>query len=157
MDYEIRKLKKNEVKVLDIFLYEAIFVPEGAMKPPKEIINTPELQVYVKNFGKQKGDICYVAETEGDIIGAVWTRIMKDYGHIDDNTPSLAISIFKDYRHYGIGTVLMKQILFELKEQGYKQVSLSVQKMNYAVGMYKNVGFKIVNENQEEYIMLCRL
>lgn len=157
MDYEIRKLKKNEVKVLDIFLYEAIFVPEGAVKPPKEIINTPELQVYVKNFGKQKGDICYVAEIEGNIIGAVWTRIMKDYGHIDDNTPSLAISIFKDYRHYGIGTVLMKQILFELKEQGYKQVSLSVQKMNYAVGMYKNVGFKIVNENQEEYIMLCRL
>lgn len=157
MDYEIRKLKKNEVKVLDIFLYEAIFVPEGAMKPPKEIINTPELQVYVKNFGKQKGDICYVAETEGNIIGAVWTRIMKDYGHIDDNTPSLAISIFMDYRHYGIGTVLMKQILFELKEQGYKQVSLSVQKMNYAVGMYKNVGFKIVNENQEEYIMVCRL
>lgn len=157
MDYEIRKLKKNEVKVLDIFLYEAIFVPEGAVKPPKEIINTTELQVYVKNFGKQKGDICYAAETEGDIIGAVWTRVMKDYGHIDDNTPSLAISIFKDYRHYGIGTVLMKQILFELKEQGYKQVSLSVQKMNYAVDMYKNVGFKIVNENQEEYIMLCRL
>lgn len=156
MDYEIRKLKKNEVKILDIFLYEAIFVPEGAVKPQKEIINTPELQVYVKNFGKQKGDICYVAEIEGNIIGAVWTRVMKDYGHIDDDTPSLAISIYKDYRHYGIGTVLMKKILFELKEQGYKQVSLSVQKMNYAVGMYKNVGFKIVNENQEEYIMVCR-
>ena len=33
--------------------------------------------------------------------------------------------------------------------QGYKQVSLSVQKMNYAVHMYLKVGFEIVDENDE--------
>ena len=43
-----------------------------------------------------------------------------------------------------------------LKEKGYKQVSLSVQKMNYAVRMYLNVGFEIVSENNEEYIMVCK-
>ena len=40
-----------------------------------------------------------------------------------------------------------------LKQYGYKRVSLSVQKVNYAVKMYKNLGFIIVGENQEEYIM----
>ncbi len=82
---------------------------------------------------------------------------MNDYGHIDDATPSLAISLYKEYRHMGIGTKLMKQILHALAEEGYKQVSLSVQKMNYAVKMYLGVGFEIVNENTEEYIMVCRL
>ena len=33
----------------------------------------------------------------------------------------------------------------------------SVQKANYAVKMYENVGFKIIDENDEEYIMVCEL
>ena len=43
MDYIIRKIKQEEVKVLDTFLYEAIFIPKGAEAPPKDIINQPEL------------------------------------------------------------------------------------------------------------------
>ena len=57
----------------------------------------------------------------------------------------------------GIGTRLMRNILSLLKEQGFKQASLAVQKANYAVRMYKNVGFEIVDENDEEFIMLCSL
>ncbi len=51
----------------------------------------------------------------------------------------------------------MKQILLILKEQEYKQVSLSVQKANYAVHLYKKVGFEVVHENEEDYIMVCKL
>jgi len=39
-----------------------------------------------------------VAEVDGKIVGAVWVRIMNDYGHIDNETPSLAISLYKEYR-----------------------------------------------------------
>lgn len=157
MDYRIRELKQEEVKMLDTFLYEAIFIPEGTEAPSRDIINLPELQVYVTDFGKHKGDICYIAEVDNVIIGAVWVRIMNDYGHVDDETPSFAISLLKEYRKNGIGTALMKKMLSELKVQGYKQASLAVQKMNYAVHMYKKVGFEIVDENDEEYIMICRL
>lgn len=72
MDYKIRNLKQNEVNVLNTFLYEAIFIPDGVDAPPYEIIKQPELQVYVTDFGKQKGDMCYVAETDDKIVGAVW-------------------------------------------------------------------------------------
>lgn len=82
---------------------------------------------------------------------------MDDYGHVDNETPSFAISLLKEYRNYGIGTDLMKQMLMKLRMQGYNQASLAVQKMNYAVSMYKKVGFEIVDENDEEYIMICRL
>ena len=157
MNINIRKINSNEYKLLDNFLYEAIFIPKGVSAPSKDIINQPELQVYVKNFGEDKGDLCLVAQVENEIVGAVWVRIMNDYGHIDDETPSFAISLLKEYRNYGIGTELMKQMLKKLKMQGYRQASLAVQKMNYAVRMYTNVGFEIVDENDQEYIMICRL
>ena len=157
MNYIIRKLKQEEVKILDTFLYEAIFIPEGVDAPPLEIINQPELQVYVEGFGTRKGDICFVAESDGVIVGAVWVRIMDDYGHVDDETPSFAISLLKEYRGKGIGTELMKRMLVEIKACQYKKTSLAVQKQNYAVRMYKNVGFEIVDENEEEYIMICQL
>ena len=157
MNYEIRKLKQEEVKLLDTFLYEAIYIPEGVEAPPREIINQPELQVYVADFGNRASDICFVAETDASVVGAVWVRIMDDYGHIDNDTPSFAISLLKEYRNYGIGTGLMKKMLAELKNCGYKQASLAVQKQNYAVKMYKKVGFQIVDENEEEYIMVCEL
>ena len=157
MDYKIRDIRKAEYGVLEDFLYEAIFIPEGVAAPSREIINKPELQVYIADFGKKKGDIGLVAEVDNKIIGAVWVRIMNDYGHIDDETPSFAISLYRDYRNHGIGTPLMQNMLKTLKKNGYKQASLAVQKANYAVKMYKNVGFEIVDENEEEYIMLCKL
>ena len=83
-------------------------------------------------------------------------RIMDDYGHIDDETPSFAISLYEEYRNMGIGTALMRDMLELLKNKGYKQTSLSVQKANYAVRMYQKVGFEVIDENEEEYIMVWR-
>ena len=156
MDYRIREIRENEYCILSEFLYEAIFIPEGMDKPPKSIIEQPELQVYIEDFGK-KDDWCLVAEVKGKIVGAAWVRIMDDYGHIDDETPSFAISLYEEYRNMGIGTALMRDMLEFLKNKGYRRTSLSVQKVNYAVRMYQKVGFEVIDENEEEYIMVCRL
>lgn len=157
MNVTIREIQKQEYPLLDNFLYEAIFIPEGVKVPPKTIITSPELQVYVEHFGESKDDWGLVAEVHSKIVGAVWVRIMNDYGHINDETPSLAISLYKEYRGFGIGTAMMKEILALLKSHGYKQVSLSVQKANYAARLYLKVGFEIVRENEEEYIMVYYL
>ncbi len=157
MNYEIRKIRENEYRVLNDFIYEAIFIPEGVAPPPKSIIEQPDLQVYVRDFGTEKDDICFVAEADNRIVGAVWVRDMPDYGHIEDGVPSFAISLYKEYRNFGIGTSLMKNMLDELRRRGYDRASLAVQKANYAVRMYKKAGFEIVDENEEEYIMVCRL
>lgn len=155
--YIIRGLQKGEADLLKDFLYEAIFIPKGAEPPARDIIEKPELRVYTDDFGTRRGDNCLVADFQGQVAGAVWTRIMNDYGHVDDQTPSFAISLYKEYRGYGIGTLLMTKMLELLKQQGYKRASLAVQKANYAVKMYQDVGFKIVDENAEEYIMVCEL
>ena len=102
MNYQIRKIRESEYPILSDFLYEAIFIPKGIERPPKSIIEQPELQVYIADFGKAD-DWCLVAETKEKIVGAVWVRIINDYGHIDDETPSFAISLYEEYRDLGIG------------------------------------------------------
>ncbi|MDR1002085.1 MAG: GNAT family N-acetyltransferase [Oscillospiraceae bacterium] len=153
----IRELSKNETGILRDFLYEAIFIPVGVAPPPRDIVDSAELRVYTDNFGQEAGDFALVAEVDGYVVGAVWVRIMNDYGHVDDDTPSLAISLYKGYRGLGLGTKLMCGILELLRQNGYRKVSLAVQKANYALSLYQKTGFKIIGEHGEEYIMVCDL
>lgn len=153
----IREIRPEEIPALDDFLYEAIFIPKGFPLPPRSIIENEDLQVYVRDFGKEPDDRCLVAEVDGKVVGAVWTRIMDDYGHIDNHTPSLAISLYKEFRSRGIGTQLMRRMLEKLKADGYQSVSLSVQKANYALQMYRKTGFLPVADHGDELLMVCRL
>ena len=135
--FVIRSLQINEASLLRDFLYEAIFVPEGMNAPPRNVVDLPELQVYIQ------------------VLGAVWVRLMNDYGHVDDQTPSLVISLYAAYRGKGIGTELLRAMLSLLYSEGYKKVSLSVQKANPAARLYERLGFKTVRETDEEYVMVC--
>ena len=153
VDTMLRLMDPSEYDLLRDFLYEAIFIPDGVEPPPRSIVERPELRIYYDGFGTGAADYCIVAEEDGRIVGAVWSRIMNDYGHIDDSTPSLAISLYKDYRGRGLGTELMKAIISLLADKGFERVSLAVQKANYAVKLYRKVGFEVVGENEEEFIM----
>lgn len=155
MNYKIREMLPCEYHFLEDFLYEAIFKNDETVVVPRDIIYKPELQVYIEEFGQRKDDYCFVAECEGKVVGAVWVRNIKGYGCIDDVTPEFAISLYPEYRGFGIGTALMERMLSHLKENGYQKTSLAVQKANYALRMYLKVGFQIIDENEEEYIMVC--
>lgn len=41
MSYRIRQLNPHEYDILEVFLYETIFIPEGMKCPPRDIINLP--------------------------------------------------------------------------------------------------------------------
>lgn len=152
-----RELRPSEYELLKTFTYEAIFIPEGVELPDRSIIELPELSLYYDEFGSKTDDYCMVADDEGTVAGAAWVRMMDDYGHVDDHTPSLAISVLKEYRGKGTGTMLLEELFESLKHKGYERVSLAVQKENYAVRMYRRAGFITINENDEEYIMVCTL
>ena len=103
-----------------------------------------------------------VAEQNGQVVGAAWTRIIPAYGHVDSQTPELAISILPEFRSYGIGSKLMKKLFEVLRKNGYKQTSLSVQKDNPAVRFYQRLGYKMTGERldhagHEDYLMIKEL
>ena len=157
MSYTIRELHPSEYPLLDDFLYQAIYQPDKTNLVPRSIIEKPELQVYIKDFGKQKDDYCFCAEVENKIVGAVWVRNINGYGSIDNNTVEFAISVYDEYQKMGIGTALMNKMIENLEKLNYSKASLAVQKENYAVRMYQKVGFEIVDENEQEYIMIHQL
>ena len=47
MEYTIREMTVMEYPLLNEFLYEAIFIPDVIKPPPKNIIASPELQIYI--------------------------------------------------------------------------------------------------------------
>ena len=154
---EIRALKPEEIPLLEEFLYQAIFIPQGLAPLPRSILKEPELEMYIKDLGQQPDDWALAAEVNGRLVGAVWVRIMKDYGYYDDRTPSLSISFLSEFRGQGLGQQLMTAMLDLLKAKGYPSVSLSVSKDNPAVGFYQRLGFVTVEEREDDYLMLCRL
>lgn len=151
---EIREIESEEIPILTDFLYEAIYQPDGVPKVSRTILQTPEIWAYIKEFGTHEGDICLVATVDGIIVGAVWSRRGCSYGKIDGNIPELAISVYEEYRSKGIGSMLMACHLKRLRVDGYSQISLSVDKSNYAVRMYRKFGFETVAEREHDYLML---
>jgi Acetyltransferases len=162
LNAKIRDIKEADYECLPELLYQAIFIPEGEESPPRDIINDPEIFIYIKDFGRQVGDLGVVAEQNGQIVGAAWTRIIQAYGHINDEVPELAISLLPEFRGYGIGTKMMKKLFAVLRDKGYNRTSLSVQTNNPAVRFYKRLGYEITKEKldhvgNEDYIMVKEL
>lgn len=156
--YIIHEIKDSEYHLLDNFLYMAKFVPKGTLPLSKDfVINDPNNNIYIKDFGTKKDDFCLVASTNDKIIGAIWARIVNDLSHIDNFTPSICISLYKKYRKKGIGTELMKQMLSVLKNRDFKQVSLCVHKDNPAIKLYKNCDFKVFKEDGDKLMMVCKI
>lgn len=155
---KIRPIKEIELPILEDILYEAVFQANKTEVLPRNIIHNPEIWVYIDKFGEKPDDYCLVAEINNKIVGAVWIRVLynsiKGYGNIDNQTPEFGIALFDKYRKQGIGTKLMHAMLDYMKEKGYKQASLSVDKNNYAVQMYQAIGFKIIEERDHDYLML---
>lgn len=158
--YTLRRLESNDESVLNEMLYQAIFVPEGNVPPPRNVVTTPELRKYTKDFGKE-GDIGYLAlEETGQPIGAAWLRLLtgenKGYGHINDETPELTIAVMPNYRGRGLGTLLLERLVEEARAT-YQSISLSVWRENPAYRLYQRLGFETVKQNENDDVMLKRL
>ncbi|MDR2894434.1 MAG: GNAT family N-acetyltransferase [Alistipes sp.] len=157
----IRPIERRDYPLLEEFLYRSIFVPEGVEPPAREIIRLPEIYVYIDGFGGE-GDTGVVAEADGQVVGAAWTRIIPAYGQIDPATPELAISVLPQWRGQGIGGRMMERLFGMLNDAGYRRTSLSVQQDNPAVRLYQRLGYVITGERpdgagHEDYLMTKEL
>ncbi|MCL2857064.1 MAG: GNAT family N-acetyltransferase [Oscillospiraceae bacterium] len=149
----IREIEKADYPLLEDFLYHAVFQPPGGPAIPREVIFRPEVFIYIKDFGGEH-DCGVVAETEGQVIGMAWTRIIPAYGNIDQHTPELAISVLPEYRGQSVGALLMTRLFELLRGRGYRRTSLAVQQHNAAARFYTRLGYVTIRENDEEFIMV---
>lgn len=155
----IRPLIPSEYQVLQDFLYDAIYIPEGMERPPHEIIRIPELRCYYEDFGKET-DYCLIAEEDGLLAGAVWVRLFAfdrpGFGYYNASTPEISMSVKAEFRNHGIGTALLTAMLEKMEQKGIAMVSLSVDLDNYAFRMYRKFGFEVVKDDGKSATMVWR-
>ncbi len=153
--WTIRRMRQSEYALLPELLFKAIYLPEGTPPPPFETVFTPELLPYTVGFGAGAYDRALCAVVRGAVIGAVWVRLVRGFGYLDDATPELVLVVEEPFRGRGIGTELLRRMLLLAADEGVQRLSLSVQRANPARRLYLRMGFETVRSHGGEDIM-CR-
>ncbi|KJH71555.1 GNAT family N-acetyltransferase [Aliterella atlantica] len=149
--YSIRAIEQEDISFLWDMLYEIRSlrcVREGKALPSRDVLQTPDLARYVRDWG-HKSDRAFIAINAQIPIGAAWYRLFTadnpGYGYVDDNTPEIAIAILPHYRNKGVGKSLLIRLLEQAKTDGYGHISLSCDSTNdNALHLYQKLGFEQV-------------
>lgn len=116
--WTIRRMRQSEYAMLPGLLLKAIYLPEGTPPPSFQVVFTPELLPYTVGFGAGAYDRALCAVVRGEVIGAVWMRLVKGFGYLDDATPELVLVVEESFRGRGIGTELLRRILLQAADGG---------------------------------------
>lgn len=141
------------------WLHVALWDPPPAGLRPPEILQHPHVRIYAEDWGRP-GDVGVVAQVDGVDAGACWSRLLpKDVGlaYVDEHTPQLGIALDAPFQHRGFGAPLMRAALAAAREQGYKQVALTVHPENPAIRVYERCGFRTIGQRNTYHHMLAVL
>ncbi|MDR3202325.1 MAG: GNAT family N-acetyltransferase [Bifidobacteriaceae bacterium] len=90
-----------------------------------------------------------------------WARLFgadaPGYGFADGLTPEIAIAVLPEQRGQGLGSELLAALFRELRARGWGRVSLSCDKTNPALRLYRRLGFATVADGGEDLIMVKAL
>jgi GNAT superfamily N-acetyltransferase len=115
---------------------------------------------YVDRWGRP-GDTALVGLEGATPVGAAWYRFYRadepGFGFVDEETPELTIAVVPSRRHHGYGSRLLEELLDRAREAGCRAVSLSVERDNPAIGLYRRFGFGEVATSGNNVTMRAEL
>ncbi len=156
MELTIRPIRREEFPLLADFLYDAIYRSDPSSPLPRQIVEHPSLRIYIADFGSPT-TAAWSRKRKGTSSEWSGCAAFRAYGYIGEGIPEFVLSVAAPCRGQGIGTRLMREMLQRLSAAGYPEASLSVQRRNPAVRLYRRLGFRTVKRTPEEYIMACDL
>ena len=145
----IRPLTSADEPILRKMQYYASLMDQ-TLEPMAAVKLHPNISRYILTWGR-RGDLGFVAEeTHSKIpVGAVWCRVFTEYnrgyGFISDKVPELSIAVLPEYRHSGIGTALLHELLKCTRDK-FPAISLAVRSTNPALHLYERMGFVRIPE-----------
>src|SRR5262249_41569682 len=138
-DLVIRPAVQDDLEVLWDFLAMAAYEPDADAAKA-----VPSVAKYIVGW-RRPGDFGFIAEHNGNIIGAVWGRRFSadplTFHFGDEETPKVSIGVKPNARGQGVGEQLMRALIGEAVRRGLG-LCLSVRAENPARHLYERLGFR---------------
>ncbi len=139
MKYELSFAKKDSTELLIKYKLNSIF--EYAVNLSRYEID--KINKYVKYVIPKQINNYKLIIVDNEIVGCLLVENYRDGVILDE------INLDKEYRHRGIGTSIIKNIIIE-----NRITYLWVYKANKtAFNLYSKLGFKIIDETDYRYLM----
>jgi GNAT superfamily N-acetyltransferase len=100
-------------------------------------------------------DLGVIAEAGSEPAGAAWVRFFPAddpaYGFVGPDVPEVTIGVAAAaWRGRGVGRTLLRAIAASAAEAGIGRISLSVERKNFARGLYLSEGFAVVDASNPQ-------
>ena len=147
VQFIVRPATEADLPVMQAALAHALdWRGEGGWESAIKLIESTGHVCLLDGWGRA-GDMAVVADVRGCGVGAAWYRrwseSLHSYGYVDEATPEIGLGVDPGYRQQGIATALMTQLLALAMEHGISSLSLSVERDNPAVRLYRDLGFQV--------------
>ncbi|GAB3604285.1 GNAT family N-acetyltransferase [Microbacterium aureliae] len=159
--YRVRPAAQADGAFLGDMVVEAANWRAGAERPKHQVLTSPEHSRYVAGW-MRPGDAGFVATAPGgEPIGAAWYRMFPrtdpGFGYVGTGVPELIIGVRPMWRAHGVGRALLQQLCDHARASGYGRLSLSVERDNFAVTLYRSEGFAVTRSGHGRDTMVKRL
>jgi ribosomal protein S18 acetylase RimI-like enzyme len=145
--WSIRPATAEDGPFLADMLMEAVnWSPEWKPKSRRRVLSDPRTAHYVAGWPRDR-DLGVVAEAASEPVGAAWIRFFPGgdpgYGFIEPGIPELTIGVAAAWRGRGAGRALLRAVAARAAQAGIEAISLSVERKNFARGLYLSEGFMV--------------
>lgn len=143
----MKGLRKRELTESDNdILIDATLTNLNWLEPrftSQDIVSRPEFAHYA-TLDSSRGDFGIAVLDEG-WVGVAWVLFLPPedpgYGYVEVGDGELSVSVKRRARRCGIGRELMLDIIGMARRRGHNRLTLSVERGNPAVNLYRELGF----------------
>lgn len=159
--FRLRPAVQGDGAFLGDMVVEAANWRQGAARPRHEVIASGEHSRYIAGW-MRPGDAGFVAvDDHGAPVGAAWYRTFPrtdpGFGYVGTGVPELIIGVRPIWRAHGVGRSLLQALCAHAAGEGHARLSLSVERDNHAVTLYRSEGFAVTHPGKGRDTMVKRL
>jgi ribosomal protein S18 acetylase RimI-like enzyme len=159
--YSIRDAAAEDVRVLTDMMVEAANWSAAGFRTRAAVLADTQHTRYVHGW-RRPGDAGVIAEThDGAVVGASWYRLFPadapGFGYVAPGVPELILGVSPIHRAQGLGRQLLQATVLSARAAGYQRISLSVERANHAVALYRSEGFATLDRRGTRDTMVLNL
>jgi GNAT superfamily N-acetyltransferase len=158
--FTIRAAVRGDSEFLADMLVEATNWSPRYQRSRKRIVSRPPTAHYIAGWPcpRELGVIAEAAgqpaQAGGELAGAAWLRFFPasdpGYGFVAADVPELTIGVAAPWRGRGVGRALLRALADKARAAGIAQISLSVERANFARALYLSEGYRVVDASDAQ-------